>query len=198
MFSGIIAAVGRIRTPVPAGGGPLTIEAPLDAVLGDSIAVSGVCLTVVAKAPGLMTFDVSPETLAVTTIGTLKAGDAVNLEEALRLGDRLGGHIVQGHVDGLAEITALTPEGNGYRLAITVPKTLLRYVAHKGSLTVGGISLTVAALQGAVAEFAIIPYTYTHTDLHERRRGDKVNLEVDVLARYLEALSRGEENTHDV
>lgn len=199
MFSGIVAEVGRIAGSVSAQGGRrLHVACSFEAQIGDSVAVSGVCLTVVALQSGILSFDVSDETLAVTTLGHLDTGAAVNLEQALRLSDRLNGHIVQGHVDGRGRIVALAPEGEGQRLAIDVPPALRRYVAHKGSLTVNGISLTVALLQAGRVEFAIIPHTFENTDLRERHVGDDVNLEVDVLARYLEALASGEEAGADV
>jgi riboflavin synthase len=161
--------------------------APL-AQLGDSISISGACLTVVSVDDDILRFDAVPETLSRTSLGRLSRGSLVNLEDALRAGEPFGGHMVQGHVDGVGEITAIDGEGDGHRIAVRVPSELLRYVAEKGSITLAGISLTVAALRGDVVEIALIPHTWISTTVSDLEVGDQVNLEVDVIAKYVERL----------
>lgn len=165
------------------------VEAPgLASAPGDSVAVEGVCLTVVRSAGNRLAFDLSHETLALTTLGALALGRPVNLEPSLRLGDALDGHLVQGHVDGVGTCLALDPDGDGARLGIAVPDNLARYLALKGSVSVNGVSLTVAALDGTTFEAALIPTTLSLTTLPLLGPGDGVNIEVDMIARYLDAL----------
>jgi len=192
MFSGIITAVGRIAAVTPtAGGVRLRVEAGAldlaDVAIGDSIAVDGVCLTVVARGGGEFAADVSRETLA--TVAGFPAGARVNLEKALRLADRLGGHLVSGHVDGVGAVVRSTALGDNRLLAVGLPRELARYVARKGSVAVNGVSLTVNEV--GAAEFAVnlIPHTLATTNLAALSAGDRVNLEVDLIARYLERLS---------
>ncbi len=189
MFTGIVSAVGRIESVRPlAEGVRLVIDAGAldlaDVALGDSIAVNGVCLTVVAcKAPKFEA-DVSAATLEVTC--GLREGGFVNLEKALRLSDRLGGHLVSGHVDGVGVVLAFEPRGESWFLRICAPDDLPRYIARKGSVTVNGISLTVNDVQGDVFDINIIPHTRAVTTMAHLAAGDPVNLEVDLLARYAE------------
>lgn len=156
-----------------------------DAHVGDSIACCGCCLTAVAVEPGRFAVEAVPETLARTTLGHWLPGTPVNLERSMKLGDRLGGHLVQGHVDAVGEVTAVTPEGDGRRLTLALPRELLRFVALKGSLSVDGVSLTVAGLTDGACEIAYIPHTLACTTAGDYRTGTRVNLEVDLLARYL-------------
>jgi riboflavin synthase len=160
--------------------------APL--AVGGSIAVNGVCLTAVTTTPTGFSADVSAETLAVTTLGRLAPGARVNLEPPLKAGDPLDGHLVTGHVDGVGEVVAVTPAGRSQRIDIAVPSALARYVATKGSVAVDGVSLTVNAVRGAEFTVNIIPHTLAVTVIGEYRRGTAVNIEVDLLARYLERL----------
>ena len=192
MFTGIVREVGRIdavegdderRTIVLAA--PDTAAAT---EVGDSVAVAGVCLTVEAVDDGQLRFHAVTETLGRTTLGALVVGASVNVEPALRAGDPLGGHLVQGHVDGLGRIRASVAEGDGRRVAIEVPETILRYCVEKGSITVDGVSLTVAALADDAFEVALVPHTLAATTLGSLAEGDRVNLEVDVLAKYVERL----------
>lgn len=192
MFTGIVAAVGRIREAKPGTQGVrMVIAADVlgldDVALGDSIAVNGVCLTVTALEADTFAVDVSPETIACT-VG-FEPGAAVNLEKALRLSDRLGGHLVSGHVDGTGVVERFEPVGDNRLLAIRVPKELSRYVAQKGSITVNGVSLTVNAIDADVFRVNLIPHTLGATNLHHLRVGAKVNLEVDLLARYIERIA---------
>ena len=174
-----------------ADGVRLTIEAPdiaAGAQLGDSVAIDGVCLTVVAARGDTLAFDAVPETLARTCLGTLDQGSRVNLEPALRAGEPLGGHYVQGHVDGVGSVRSVEPEGDGRRIWFDAPPDLLRYVVEKGSIAVQGTSLTVAALDERGFAVALIPHTLSATTLGALEPGDRVNLEVDVLAKYVEKL----------
>lgn len=191
MFTGIVAAVGRIASTARAAGGMrLRIEAgglPLDDVaVGDSIAVNGVCLTVVALDRGTFEADVSRETLSCTA--GFPQGARVNLEQALRLSERLGGHLVSGHVDGVGKVSRIQHIGDNRLLAVTAPAELARYIARKGSIAVNGVSLTVNAVNGTELEVNLIPHTLRATSLQDLRVGDRVNLEVDLLARYVERL----------
>jgi riboflavin synthase len=191
MFTGIVTAVGRVRGAKPARGGRrLTIDAGSlslrDVAIGDSIAVNGVCLTVVAKRARGFEADVSPETLACTA--GLAAGNRVNLEKAMRLSDRLGGHLVTGHVDGVGTVKRVQAAGENRVVAVKVPAALAKYIARKGSVTVNGVSLTVNAVRRAEFTVNLIPHTLAGTNLGELRAGGKVNLEVDILARYIERL----------
>lgn len=192
MFTGIVQAVGTIRR-IEASGGDLRLFVDASAVaaesaVGDSLCVSGVCLTVVAREGGIHAFDVSVETLALTTLGALHVGDAVNLEPALRLSDRLGGHLVSGHVDGVGRVVAIAPDARSQRWTFEVPAALSRYIAAKGSICVDGVSLTVNAVDDAAFEVALVPHTVANTAFATTRVGEPVNLEVDLVARYLERL----------
>lgn len=193
MFTGIIHSMGRIvRSEQRDGDIRLVIEAPdldlADVALGDSIAVSGCCLTVVAIENTMLAFDVSNESMSLTTLGDLRVDVAVNLEKALRLSDRLGGHLVSGHVDGVGRIVSIEPDARSQRWTIEAPKALLRYVAAKGSICMDGVSLTVNGVDGNHFNVNLIPHTLAHTTFEHRRAGDRVNLEVDMLARYVERL----------
>jgi riboflavin synthase len=198
MFTGIVQAVGTIRSVTPAGGdwrvwidaGDLDLS---DVALGDSIAVSGPCLTVVALDGAGFAADVSTETWERTAFGGLGVGDRVNLEKALLPTTRLGGHLVSGHVDGLAELRERRPEGRSERFTLEVPDHLARYVAEKGSVCLDGVSLTVNGVSGARFHVNLVPHTVAHTTLGDRRPGDRLNLEVDLIARYLERLLHGGE-----
>lgn len=192
MFTGIVQAVGELRRIAPQGSGLRLDIAPgmldlRDVNTGDSIAINGVCLTVAALADDRFSVDVSRETLSCTE-GLDKQGGSVNLEKAMRLSDRLGGHLVSGHVDGVGEVVTFTPDGESYRLAIKAPVSLLKYIAKKGSITVNGVSLTVNAIAGDEFEVNLIPHTLAVTTLSALKTGAKVNLEVDMLARYVERL----------
>ena len=191
MFTGIVLAIGRIASSRPHGDGVrLSVEAPAlgmeDVALGDSIAIQGVCHTVVAKGAGGFEVDSSRHTLTLT-VG-LEAGRDVNLEKSLRLSDRLGGHLVQGHVDGVGLVTAFDDLGGSRRLVVEAPAELARYIARKGSIAVDGVSLTVNAVDGARFECNIIPHTLAATTLRTLVRGARVNLEVDMMARYIERM----------
>ncbi|HEX5306117.1 MAG TPA: riboflavin synthase [Dyella sp.] len=196
MFTGIIQSVGRLVRLEPRGGDVrLVVDTAgldlTDVQLGDSIAVSGVCLTAVTLDAHGFGADVSNETLSLTTLGQLKAGDPVNLEKALRLADRLGGHLVSGHVDGVGKVVSITPDGRSQRWTFEVPAAIARYIAAKGSVCIDGTSLTVNEVSGARFGVNLIPHTVEHTAFHARRVGDAVNIEVDVIARYVERLIGG-------
>ncbi len=198
MFTGIIQAVGRVSA-IEARGADVRLRLrsetlPLaDARPGDSIAVNGVCLTVIELESQSFSADVSAETLSCTTLGRLKAGMAVNLELALLPTTRLGGHLVSGHVDGVGRLVESRPDGRSQRLHFELPATLARYVAAKGSICVDGISLTVNAVEASRFDVNIVPHTLANTTLADLRVGDEVNIEVDLLARYLERLLSGNE-----
>ena len=199
MFTGIIEAAGKVaeltapvRPALESAGRRLVVRAQLAAELhtSDSIALNGVCLTVLASDTDSFRCDLSPETLQRTNLGALVPGSLVNLERPLTLNTPLGGHLVQGHVDGVSEVFSYRPldaEGN-YWLEARVPAELLRYVAWKGSVALNGISFTGASLEGEVLGVAVVPYTHTHTNLHACQPGDQLNLECDLVARYLERL----------
>jgi len=194
MFTGIVAAVGTVRRSALSGGGRrLGIDAAglglEDVRVGDSIAVNGVCLTVVSRRVRTFEVDVSRETLSCTT--GFAVGDRVNLEKALRLADRLGGHLLTGHVDGVGTVTRFAPAGDGRELMVRVPAELARYIARKGSIAVHGVSLTVNAVTGREFTVNLIPHTLQATNLAELRVGRRVNLEVDLIARYVESCLRG-------
>ena len=196
MFTGIVETTGVIEKAIVAPENTrLTINAPKlglhQVAIGDSIAVNGCCLTVVEKSPETFSVDVSNETLSLTS--GLKLGAEVNLEKSLRFGDRLGGHLVSGHIDGVGLVTAIDDLGASWRLEIDAPKELARFVARKGSITVNGVSLTVnkvsdVAEGNALFEINIIPHTHQVTTIRLLRKGMKVNLEIDLLARYVERM----------
>jgi riboflavin synthase len=198
MFTGIIQAVGSIAALENRGGdmriGIATGKLPMEDVsLGDSIAVSGVCLTVVELSGSGFVADVSGETLRRTTLGRLAVNTAVNLEKALTLQTRLGGHLVSGHVDGIGTVSARSEDSRSVQFTIRAPDELARYIAAKGSICVDGISLTVNTVDGAGFSLNIVPHTLDETTLKAYRPGREVNLEVDLVARYLERLLQGEE-----
>ncbi len=193
MFTGIIEAVGRIATLEPRGGDlRLAVSCPgLDlsvAAVGDSIAVNGCCLTAVELTDAGFVADVSRESLALTTLGELQAGSPVNLERALTLSKPLGGHLVTGHVDGVGRIEGRSDDGRSVRFLIRAPEGLARYLARKGSVGVDGVSLTVNEVDGARFGVNIVPHTLAETIFAGYRNGSRVNLEVDIVARYLERL----------
>lgn len=193
MFTGIVQSTGRIVRVEPRGGDARLVLAaadigPADAAPGDSISVSGCCLTVIARDGDTLAFDVSNETLSLSTLGGLRRDDRVNLEMALRLSDRLGGHLVSGHVDGIGTVVAVEPDARSQRWTIEVPSALSRYIAAKGSVCIDGVSLTVNETSGDRFGVNLIPHTVEHTTFGDRRVGDRVNLEVDMLARYIERL----------
>ena len=195
MFTGIISDLGRVRAVEERGDTRLTIETGTDTAgidLGASISCSGACLTVVDKGPDWFAADVSAETLSKTTLGGWGPGTAVNLERALRLGDELGGHLVSGHVDGVAEVVERAEEGASLRLAFTAADDLMPFIAAKGSVTLDGVSLTVNEVRDAPGsgrfEVNIIPHTAAVTTLGACRPGTRVNLEIDLLARYVQRL----------
>ncbi|MGG5241701.1 riboflavin synthase [Pseudomonas lurida] len=200
MFTGIIESIGSIRAMTPKGGDVrLLVETGKldlgDVKLGDSIAVSGVCLTVIELPGNGFAADVSRETLDCTAMNDLKAGSPVNLEKALTPTTRLGGHLVSGHVDGVGEVVARSENARAVEFRIRAPKELAKYIAHKGSITVDGTSLTVNAVNavnGAEFELTIIPHTLSETIMASYQPGRRVNLEVDLLARYLERLLLGD------
>jgi riboflavin synthase len=193
MFTGIVEEMGRVLAIEPRqGGARLRIAARLvvsDAREGDSIAVDGCCLTALEPAVDSFAVDAVPETLRRTTLGALVPGATVNLERPVRLDQRLGGHLVQGHVDGVGEVRWVRREGEGTRIAIALPKALARYVAEKGSIAVDGASLTVAACSSSEFEVALIPHTLRVTVAGLYEAGRRVNLEVDLLARYVARLT---------
>jgi riboflavin synthase alpha subunit len=192
VFTGIVREVGSVVSAARERAGlRLEVEAPAAAAavsVGDSVSVSGCCLTVAAVANGRMAFDVVPESLARTSLGTLGPGARVNVEPALRAGDPLGGHYVQGHVESVGLVRLAEDGGEGRRLWVDAPEAVLRYLVEKGSVTVDGTSLTVAALDGTGFEVALVPHTLEATTLSDLRPGDQVNLEPDVLAKYVDRL----------
>jgi riboflavin synthase len=198
MFTGIIQAIGNVAAMQSRGGdmrlrihtGKLSLD---DVVLGDSICTNGVCLTVIELPGDGYWADVSVETLNFTTLGDLQPGSAVNLEKALTAHSRLGGHIVSGHVDGVGEVVSLTEDARSIRVVLRAPAQLARYIAHKGSICVDGTSLTVNAVNGTQFDLNIIPQTMRETIFSQYRPGSRVNLEVDVIARYLERLMQGDD-----
>ena len=189
MFTGLIEELGRVQSVEERPDGRrfwIAASRVLeDARVGDSLACSGCCLTAVAVEPGRFAVEAVPETLRLTTLGAWRAGTEINLERSLRLSDRLGGHLVQGHVDGVGEVRARAVEGDGARVTIALPAALARFVALKGSLAVDGVSLTVAGLTDSACEIAYIPHTLAVTSAGSYVPGTRVNLEVDLLARYL-------------
>lgn len=194
MFTGIIEQAGVIRSLRPASAGArVVIEAAKivpELRTGESVAVNGVCLTIVEKNARNFGCDVSAETMRRSSLGQAREGMVVNLERALALGDRLGGHIVQGHVDGIGKLVSSTPSGEGVEMEFSIPEELERYLVCKGSVAVDGISLTVATLRHHAFGVAVIPHTFRFTNLHRLRPGDVVNLEGDILAKYFERFFR--------
>lgn len=193
MFTGIIQSIGRIRAIEPRGGDlRIVVEAGTlamdDVREGDSIAVSGVCLTVVQHDAAAFAADVSRETLARTTLGERGAGDAVNLERALQATSRLDGHLVAGHVDGVGEVLSIAEDARSQRWRLRAPRALMKYVAQKGSIAVDGVSLTVNAVADDAFDVNLVPHTILHTAFAETAVGARVNLEVDLVARYVERL----------
>jgi len=196
MFTGIIEHRGSVaRAESEAEGMRIVLDTgPLPVIeIGDSISLNGVCLTAVESGPGRVTVEVVKETLSRSTLGGLQTGDPVNLELPMRANGRFDGHIVQGHVDGVGEVVGLEPEGGGMRMRVAVPAGLMRYLVEKGSLTVDGVSLTLAGVNGREVEIALIPHSLEVTTLGLRTPGEKVNLEVDVLAKYVERLLKADE-----
>ncbi|MEA3160556.1 MAG: riboflavin synthase [Gammaproteobacteria bacterium] len=193
MFTGIILAKGRVASLTERGG---DLELGVDAAgldmariaIGDSVCVQGVCLTVTRKQDGCFFADVSRETMAKTTLGRLKVGSSVNLEPSLRAGDPLGGHLVSGHVDAVGNLRRVDQDARSWRLEFELPPSLTRFVAAKGSICLNGVSLTVNKVEGLRFDVNIIPHTHAVTTLGELRAGDEVNVEIDVVARYLEKL----------
>ncbi|HXJ32582.1 MAG TPA: riboflavin synthase [Candidatus Eisenbacteria bacterium] len=194
MFTGIIEATARVLRVEPKGGGTrVTLEAavPLPRLaLGESIAIDGACLTVTSFRGRRFTVEVSPETLRRTTLGRVRTGSRVNLERALRLGDRLGGHVVLGHVDGVGRIESITPDRDWMLYRFRAPKDLAPYLVEKGSVAVDGVSLTLFACRGTSFTVALIPHTLRNTTLGTRRPGDAVNLEADILLKQIAAMLR--------
>ena len=198
MFTGIVTALGTVREAQPIGGGhdlrlvigtaPDFLAGPTPAVLGASIACSGVCLTVVHLAADAFSVDCSAETISKTTVGTWKPGTRINLERALRMGDELGGHLVAGHVDGVGEVVSATPENASVRWRFRVPATIAPFVAPKGSVAIDGVSLTVNEVDGDVFGVNIIPHTASVTTFGTLQPGDRVNIEADMMARYVARL----------
>jgi len=192
VFTGIVRERGRIAAVDGAAGGiRIDVDAPAtarDAGVGDSVSINGCCLTVVEVLDGHLRFDAVPETLSRSNLGALGTGSQVNLEPALRAGDALGGHYVQGHVDAVGAVRSLRVEGEGARLSIEAPVDVLRYCVEKGSITVEGVSLTIAELEPDAFSVALVPYTLAVTTLGDLQPADPVNLEVDVLAKYVERL----------
>jgi len=188
MFTGIVLEVGTV---VAFHGARLMLAAPetaATAAVGDSVSVAGVCLTVVEVEEGRLAFDVVPETLSRTALGGLEPGEVLNLEPSLRVGDRLGGHVVQGHVDGVGRVRSITPDGDSRRMWVDAPQAVLGYCTEKGSIAVDGVSLTVAAFDDDGFEVALIPHTLAVTTLGRLESGDELNLEADVLGKVVERL----------
>ena len=200
MFTGIIEHLGTIEAlSIDNKGGRLKIHAPMLAVglaVSGSVAVNGCCLTVVVCDKKSFSADLSVETLNKTSFPVLKKGDRVNLEQPLTAGKELGGHFVLGHVDGTGAVVKLEPEGDGWRYSVKMPPEIAKYVVPKGSITIDGVSLTVAHWENDIAEIAVIPFTYEHTNIRDRHFGDAVNLEADILGKFVEQrMSAGGEKT---
>jgi riboflavin synthase len=192
MFTGIVRELGKVEAVERAGGGVrLRVRAPAtaaEASVGDSVALNGVCLTAIAVDDGVVAFDAVPETLRRSSLGRLEAGAPVNVEPALRAGEPLGGHFVQGHVDGVGRVRAVEAEGDGSRLVVEIPPALERYCVEKGSIALEGVSLTIAAVGPGRVEIALVPHTLAATTLGGLRPGDPVNVEADVVAKHVERL----------
>ena len=199
MFTGLIEGVGQVAA-LETRGGDVRLRIAVgslpfaDVALGESIAVSGVCLTVIEFDAGSFAADASTETLTLTTLGGMTVGQAVNLERAMRPSDRLGGHLVSGHVDGVGQVLQVSDDARAQRWTFAAPKPLLRYIAQKGSICVDGVSLTVNAVDDAGFEVALVPHTIAHTAFAQTAVGDVVNLEVDLVARYVERLLTTRDN----
>jgi len=195
MFTGLIEDIGRVdRWQSQAGSGELTFETAItlrEISLGESIAVNGCCLTVVKKARRLLTVDVSPETLRRTNLGRVQAGDMVNLERSLRLSDRLGGHLVTGHVDAVGRVSRIEQDGEFTCFRFGVPAAVGRLLVPKGSIAIDGISLTINECSARSVSVAIIPFTLQHTNLQTRGVGDRVNLEADIIGKYVLQFTKG-------
>jgi riboflavin synthase len=195
VFTGIVREVGVVVEAAEAGGGrSLVIRAPDTAAvtgIGDSVSIDGCCLTATAVDGDMITFHAVPDTIARTTLGGLDEPEAVNVEPALRAGEPLGGHYVQGHVDAVGRVQSVEAEGEGLRVFVEAPDDILRYCVEKGSITVDGVSLTVAELAEDAFAVALVPHTLEATTLSDLRPGQGVNLEADVLAKYVERLMRG-------
>jgi riboflavin synthase len=195
VFTGIVAGIGKVETvrPQPGGSRRLAVTTTLDLAglaLGASMAVNGVCLTVVGRRKRGFEADLGPETLACTTLGALAAGDRVHLERPLRLGDELGGHLVTGHVDGPGRVVSRRSLGDSLTLRIAAPAAVARYLARKGSVAVDGVSLTINEVRGKVFSVTLIPHTLAATCLGERQRADRVNIEADLIARHVARLAK--------
>lgn len=191
MFTGLVEATGTVVSLTALGDqAKLLLDIPFakELGLGDSVAINGCCLTVSSFEPGGVAFDILSQTLKVTSLGNLKAGSTVNLERALRVGDRLGGHFVQGHVDATGSIIGITPSGQDHMLEISLPREIHRFCIDKGSLAIDGISLTIAELRESSAVFWITPHTWEHTHLRTAAEGQPVNLEADLLAKHVDKL----------
>jgi len=191
MFTGLVESTGKIISMETLGDqAKVCIQASFanELLLGDSIATNGCCLTVSDKTDSSASFDILMQTLKITSLGELQKGSIVNLERALRAGDRLGGHFMQGHVDDVGEISELSVHGQDHKLCIKLPPSISKYCIDKGSLAIDGISLTIAELNEDIATFWITPHTMQHTHLHACKSGQKVNLEADMLAKYTEKL----------
>jgi len=200
MFTGIIEDKGKVIKVEHRGQGrKLTLELPIhltEVQLGDSININGACLTVVEKRGGTVALDLSSETLQKTVLGELKVGDQVNFERALKLSDRIGGHIVTGHIDGMGVITEKRKEGDFIHLKIRIPNFISRYVVQKGSIAIDGISLTVNECEDEEIRMTLIPYTFEKTTLIDKKVGDRVNVETDIIGKYVEKMmNRGDEKS---
>ena len=193
MFTGLVETIGRVISLQELGEqARLTISAPFstEVTLGDSVAINGCCLTVVEFDVETIAFDILKQTLAVTSLGELKEGTQVNLERALAVGDRLGGHFVQGHVDAVGQVVDLSSDGQDHRYEVFLPAEIHKYCIPKGALCLDGISLTIAELKENSAVFWITPHTFIATNLNEKAVGQRINLEADMLAKYVEKLQR--------
>ncbi|MGB9619066.1 MAG: riboflavin synthase [Armatimonadota bacterium] len=194
MFTGLIEEIGTVKSLVPGGVTKLVVASSRVAQnveVGDSVSVSGVCLTVTRIGEGELAFDAVPETLARSTLAHVRPGDTINLESSLRAGGTIGGHFVQGHIDGVGTVESVRQLGESAEIRIAAPSGILRYVVEKGSIAVDGISLTVASVDRTGFAVAVIPHTMQVTTLGRRRPGDRVNLEVDIIAKYVEKLLAG-------
>ncbi len=189
MFTGLVEEIGTIKSITRVAVGRLVVTSNRvvnEVAIGDSVSVSGVCLTVTSMAEGELSFDAVPETLARSTLGQMRPGDKVNLEASLRAGKMIGGHFVQGHVDAVGRIDSVTPIEDSWVIRISAPESVMRYVVEKGSIAVDGISLTVASCEASGFTIAVIPHTLGMTTLHLKKPGDAVNLEADIIGKYVE------------